>query len=73
MVDAMTANHSRVKADRDVCIGAGLCAMAAARVFDQSAADGRVEVLVTHPSAEDSETVDEAIALCPSGALSWTH
>lgn len=47
--------------------------MAAARVFDQSAADGRVEVLVTHPSAEDSETVDEAIALCPSGALSWTH
>ena len=69
----MAENYSRIAADRDVCIGAGLCAMAAAGVFDQNAADGRVQLLVAHPSAEELEAVEEAIALCPSGAISWTH
>ena len=58
----------RVTADRDVCIGAGMCVLTAPDVFDQSD-DGLVEVLVASPGAADAETVGAAVKLCPSGAL----
>lgn len=60
----------RIEADRDVCIGAGMCVMTAASVFDQDAEDGRVLVLETEPPEELAELVREAARLCPSGALS---
>ncbi len=59
----------RVTADRDVCIGAGMCVLTAPAVFDQSDADGLVEVLVDRPSEADAAAVREAVKLCPSGAL----
>jgi ferredoxin len=57
----------QVHADRDVCIGAGLCVLTADTVFDQDD-DGIVVVLDERPS--DIATAREAVANCPSGALS---
>jgi ferredoxin len=59
----------RVTADRDVCIGAGMCVLTAPAVFDQSEDDGLVEVLVEAPDASDAAAVRDAVKLCPSGAL----
>ncbi len=58
----------RVVADRDVCIGAGMCVLTAPAVFDQGD-DGLVEVLVDAPGESDAGAVREAVRLCPSGAL----
>jgi ferredoxin len=58
----------KVQANRDVCIGAGMCLMTAPDVFDQSDDDGLVILLDEHP--EDTPSVREAIANCPSGAIS---
>ena len=58
-----------IKADRDLCIGAGLCSVAPGHfevddtgkvvVLDERAVDG-----------EDLELVEDAVALCPAEALS---
>ncbi|WP_198961394.1 ferredoxin [Pseudonocardia sp. MH-G8] len=57
----------QVHADRDVCIGAGMCVLTAGDVFDQDD-DGIVVVLDEHPS--DAGDARSAVANCPSGALS---
>ena len=59
----------RVTADRDVCIGAGMCVLTAPAVFDQSDDDGLVEVLVETPAESAAAAVRDAVKLCPSGAL----
>jgi ferredoxin len=58
----------RVSADRDVCISAGNCVMAADAVFDQDD-DGIVVVLVDEVPAAEEEHAREAVKLCPSQAL----
>jgi ferredoxin len=58
----------RVRADRTVCIGAGLCALSAPTVFDQDD-DGLVMVLNPNPDAESESAVREARNTCPSGAV----
>jgi ferredoxin len=58
----------RVNADRDVCIGAGNCVLTAPEVFDQ-ANDGLVDVLEPEPAAGLEQSVRDAVARCPSGAL----
>ena len=63
----MTVGQLRVHADRDVCIGAGMCVLAAGAVFDQDD-DGIVVVLDEMP--DDGPAVRKAVANCPSGALS---
>jgi ferredoxin len=60
----------RVRADRDVCIGAGNCVMTVAEVFDQDDAEGLVVVRSERPRAELHDLVRQAVDLCPSGALS---
>lgn len=55
----------RIAADRDVCIGAGMCVVAAPAVFDQ---DDEGIVVVLAGDVPDME-VRQAIELCPSGAL----
>ena len=59
----------RVTADREVCIGAGMCALTAPDVFDQDDDDGLVRVLVEMPGESTAPAVREAVKLCPSGAL----
>jgi ferredoxin len=61
-----------VHADTTLCIGAGQCALRAPAVFDQNEHDGTVMVLNTEPNTQHEEAVREAIALCPSGAISIT-
>ena len=58
----------RITADRDVCISAGNCVMAAEAVFDQDD-DGIVEILVDGVPADEEDHVREAVRLCPSKAL----
>ena len=58
----------KIHADRDVCIGAGNCVLAAEDVFDQDD-DATVVVLVDEPSADQESRVRDAVAQCPSGAL----
>ena len=58
----------KVLADRDVCISAGNCVMAAGAVFDQDE-DGIVVMLVDEVPEGEEENVREAVRLCPSQAL----
>jgi ferredoxin len=58
----------KIEANRDVCIGAGNCVLAAEDVFDQDD-DAIVVVLREHPSADQEAEVRNAVAQCPSGAL----
>ena len=58
----------RVVADRDVCIGAGLCVLTAPAVFDQDD-DGIVAPLVERADPTDADAARRAAKLCPSGAL----
>jgi ferredoxin len=59
----------RINADRDVCIGSGNCVLSAPEVFDQDADDGLVEVLEPEPAPGLEQSVLDAVARCPSGAL----
>ena len=58
----------KIEADRDVCIGAGMCVMTADEVFDQGD-DGIVMVLEVEVPAEHADAAARAVASCPSGAL----
>ncbi len=58
----------KIEADRDVCIGAGMCVMTAEEVFDQDD-DGIVVVLEVEVPAEHADAAARAVAGCPSGAL----
>jgi ferredoxin len=58
----------KVIADRDVCIGAGMCVTTAAATFDQDE-DGIVVVDAEEVLAEEQQRVRTAVSLCPSGAL----
>ena len=59
----------RVHADQDVCVGAGMCVLNAAGVFDQRDADGVVVVKTVEPSADLYDSVEDAAAQCPSKAI----
>ncbi|GAA3428814.1 ferredoxin [Streptosporangium sandarakinum] len=59
----------RIRADRDVCIGAGMCVMTADQIFDQDD-DGVVVLLEPEPPAQYADLVRRAVRACPSGALS---
>lgn len=58
----------KVHADRDVCIQAGNCVMAADAVFDQDD-DGIVVVLVDEVPDDELDRARAAVKLCPSQAL----
>jgi ferredoxin len=58
----------RIEADRDVCIGAGNCVLTAPEVFDQ-ADDGLVEVIDPEPAPHLEQSARDAVARCPSSAL----
>ncbi|HKN97732.1 MAG TPA: (4Fe-4S)-binding protein [Pseudonocardiaceae bacterium] len=59
----------RIKADRDVCVGAGQCVLTEPAVFDQGD-DGLVKLLVETPDEVAAKAARTAVDLCPSGALS---
>jgi ferredoxin len=60
----------RVSVDTERCCAAGLCALEAPAVFDQSAADGLVVLLDACPPESLWSAVRSAERLCPSRAIS---
>lgn len=58
----------RIDIDRDVCIGAGQCALVAPKVFTQDD-DGLSELLA---EAESGPMVGEAARACPVQAITIT-
>jgi ferredoxin len=59
---------TKVLADRDLCISAGMCVMTTQVVFDQDD-DGLVVLLTDEVPDDERARVDDAVRLCPSGAL----
>jgi ferredoxin len=59
----------RVRADRELCCGAGNCVRTVPDVFDQDDAEGLVVVLQAQPPAPLHELVRQAADLCPAGAI----
>ncbi|MGH3491477.1 MAG: ferredoxin [Actinopolymorphaceae bacterium] len=59
----------RIVVDRERCVSAGMCVLTEPDVFDQDEDDGRVILLAPEPPAAQEETARQAVALCPSGAL----
>ncbi|WP_424187095.1 ferredoxin [Actinokineospora sp. G85] len=57
----------RIKANTEVCIGAGQCVLTDPTVFDQDD-DGMVVLLTDQPTAEAAAR--EAVSVCPAQALS---
>ncbi|MGW6740676.1 ferredoxin [Streptomyces sp. NPDC055025] len=68
-VASQVSGAGRISAERDRCVGAGQCVLAAPAVFDQDEEDGLVLVLDEMPPASESSAVRAAVWACPSGAL----
>ena len=60
----------RLFVDRERCIGAAQCVLAAPGMFDQSDTDGRVILLAAATDGPLPEVARTAVHRCPSGALS---
>lgn len=56
----------KIKVDKDLCIGCGLCSVIAEKAFKISD-EGKAEVLDV--SQEDENKLKEAIESCPTGAI----
>jgi ferredoxin len=56
-------------ANKDRCIGAGLCVLTTPDVFTQDDDLGTVQIRVSDPFPEYEESVRQAVNLCPSGAI----
>jgi ferredoxin len=59
----------RLRVDTTRCSGIGLCEMTAPAVYEVGD-DGQSHVLKDEPSTDELPAVEEAIANCPTGALS---
>ncbi|MDC0773871.1 ferredoxin [Streptomyces sp. HD] len=59
----------KINVDRERCVGAGQCVLAAADVFEQNHEDGLVELLQPEPPENLRASVSEAELICPSGAI----
>ncbi|MHB6904036.1 ferredoxin [Streptomyces sp. DB-54] len=59
-----------IQADTERCIGAGMCALTAPDLFDQSDHDGTVVLLRAGVCGQEvAEAARAAVEACPSGAL----
>ncbi|TDD14253.1 ferredoxin [Nonomuraea diastatica] len=58
----------RIKADTGVCVGSGQCVLTEPTVFDQDD-NGIVVLLTDHPNDQTTPQARDAVALCPSRAL----
>jgi ferredoxin len=60
----------KIRVDRELCVGAGMCALSAPGVFAQAKDDGRVIVLDAQPATIPAQhAARKASYLCPSGAI----
>ena len=56
----------RITADRERCIGSGMCSVYAAGTFTQ---DEEAKVVLLDPPGDDLETIRVAVEACPTRAL----
>lgn len=63
----------KVRVDREKCVAAGQCVLAAAAVFDQDENDGVVILLNDDPGADQYDAVRLAAQMCPSSAIDVTE
>jgi ferredoxin len=59
----------KVVVDREKCVGAGQCVLAADDVFDQRDEDGLVDLLDESPPEARLADVRHAAAVCPASAI----
>ena len=59
----------RVRVNQDLCVGAGMCVLSTAEVFDQRDEDGVVTLLQDMPPERLHEAVRGAARKCPSLAI----
>jgi ferredoxin len=59
----------KVAVDREKCCGAGQCVLLVPDVFDQDADNGVAFVLTGAPGPEYRGSVREAVAMCPTSAI----
>ena len=59
----------RIGVDRDLCVGAGMCALTAPEVFDQDDEEGLVVLLHPAPAPEHRTAARMAADLCPARAI----
>lgn len=64
----------RIEADRERCVGAGMCALTAPDLFTQDDDEGLVLVLAADGalSPDQAASATEAATLCPSRAIRTT-
>ena len=59
----------KVAVDTDLCIGSGMCALTAPRVFDQDPAEAVVVLLEPEPPASEHDDVRLAVLRCPAAVI----
>lgn len=59
-----------ITADRDVCIGSGMCVTYAPGTFDQ---DDEAKVVVADRPGDDLDAVRDAVEACPTRAIALTE
>ena len=59
----------KITIDAEKCVAAGQCVLSAPDVFDQREEDGIVILLSEAPSADLTDAVQEAAAVCPAAAI----
>lgn len=57
-----------INVDRELCIGAGMCALTAPQIFDQDAG-GKSVVLEPEPAQRHHAAARAAEAVCPAAAI----
>jgi ferredoxin len=62
-----------ITVDRERCVGAGMCALTAPEVFDQSDDDGGVVLLDNDPPPAHHAAARLAAGLCPAMAITATN
>ncbi|WP_045824100.1 ferredoxin [Williamsia herbipolensis] len=61
-----------IEIDRDACVGAGQCVLAAPDVFDQTDDEGISYVLPDAPVTQRTSQIADAVDRCPARAISTT-
>ncbi len=57
----------KIRIDRSICMGSGVCVNYASQTFDQ---DGEARAFVLDPVGNSLEEIQIAIEGCPTGAIS---
>lgn len=58
----------KVVVDRSICLKAGQCYYLQPSVF-KADSQGWPEIIVEHPEGDELEAAEDAVEICPSGAI----